>query len=274
MLTASVGGVLLEVPPHWRPAPATQQIPGLAIRHAILLAPGGDPSQAGLIAGALPGRQASPLPASLLALLHQRPTAAVVSLQETQAYRYTGLSIAGFDRSLTAYVVPKAVGGSIALVCYAAPSLSAQVQACQRSVATLTVAGQSQTYDLTPQPEYAQRLSAAISALDAQRVALRAQMGSGVTPHALQRLAARLAHAFAQAAASLSALEPTLATGRAQAGLSGAILGARAAYSALASAAGAGDEARFGAARAQVAAAELGVDSALEAFALLGYQSA
>src|SRR5207302_7742834 len=123
--------------------------------------------------------------------------------------------------------------GSLALVCYAAPSLSSQVQACQRSVATLTVAGQSQTYDLTPQPEYAQRLSAVISALDAQRVALRAHMGSGVTPHGVQRLASQLAHAFAHAAASFSGLEPTIATGRAQAALSGAILRARAAYAAL-----------------------------------------
>src|SRR5207302_1483483 len=107
---------------------------GLALRHAIALAPGGDPSQAGLLAGVLPAGQGSPLPAQLLALLRQRPTTAVVSLAETQAYRYTGLSIAGFDRSLTAYVIPKPGGGSLALVCYAAPSLSSQVQACQRSV--------------------------------------------------------------------------------------------------------------------------------------------
>jgi hypothetical protein len=273
-LTASVGSVLLSVPPHWRPASGAQQIPGFALRHAVVLAPGGDPSQAGLLAGVLPSGQASPLPVQLLALLRQRPTTAVVGLQEAQAYRYTGLSIPGFERSLTAYVIPKPGGGTIALACYAAPALSADVAACQRSVATLTLAGQSQTYDLTPQPEYAQKLSAALASLDAQRVALRGSMGTGVTPHGMQRLARRLEHAFAHAAASLSALEPTLAIGQAQAALSAAILRAHAAYAALAAAAGEGNEAHFAAARAQVSGAEAGVDSALEGFALLGYQAA
>ena len=33
--------------------------------------------------------------------------------------RYTGLSIAGFDKGLTVYVVPNPGGDSIALACYA-----------------------------------------------------------------------------------------------------------------------------------------------------------
>src|SRR5207244_11478278 len=130
------------------------------------------------------------------------------------------------------------------------------------------------TYDLTPQPEYAQRLSASISALNAQRAVLRARMGTGATPLALRRLAGRLAHAFAQAAAALSGLEPTLATGQAQSALSGAILQARAAYVALAAAAGQRNEARFAAARAQVDSAEAAVATALAGFAPPGSRAA
>jgi hypothetical protein len=272
--TASVHGVLLDVPPHWRAAATTHEIPGLVVRNAIALGPGGDSSQAGLLAGALPAGQGSPLPGQLLARLRQQPTTAVVSLQEAQAYRYSGLSIAGFDKGLTVYVVPSPGGDSTALACYAASAQSPEMQACERSVATLRLAGQSQTYDLTPKPEYAQGLSASISTLNAQRATLRGQMGSGTSPQGLQRVAARLARAFAEAAGSLSGLETTLATGQAQSALSGAILRARAAYAALAAAAGARSEAGFATGRTQVERAEAAVDRALLGFALLGYKAA
>jgi hypothetical protein len=273
-LTASVDGVLLDVPSHWRPAARSLEIPGLVVRHAVALAPGGDSSQAGLLAGALPAGQGNPLPGKLLARLRGRPTTAVVGLQEAQAYRYTGLSIAGFDKALTVYVVPNPGGNSTALACYAAAAQSPEMQACQASVATLRLAGQSQTYDLTPTAEYAQRLSASISSLNSQRTTLRGQMGGGATPQALRHVAGRLARAFAETAASLSGLETTLATGQAQSALSGAILRARAAYAALAAAAGARSEARFATARRQVERAEAAVDRALLGFALLGYKAA
>jgi hypothetical protein len=273
-LTASVGGVLLNAPPQWHVTSSAQEIPGLAVSHPVVLAPGGDASQAGLLAGTLPAGQGSPLPSQLLARLSQRPTTSVVSLQEAQAYRYTGLSIPGFGRSVTVYVVPNPGGDSTALACYAAPVQSSEMQACERSVATLTLTGHSQTYDLSPQPEYAQRLSAPISSLNAQRLALRGQMRTGVSPGGLQRVAAQLERAFAQTAATLSGLEPTLATGQAQSALSGAILRARSAYATLATAAGDRNEGRFAAARSQVERAEAGVDRALEGFTLLGYRAA
>ena len=271
-LTASAGGVLLNVPAQWRPASVSQVIPGFAVRRAIALGPGGSTAEAGLLAGVLPPGQSTPLPTQLLARSRQRPTTAVVSLEEAQAYRYTGFSIAGFDKDLTVFVIPSPGGNSTTLACFATPALSADLRACQRSVLTLTLAGRSQTYDLTPQPEYAQRLSASISALDAERTVLRAHMGTGATPRGQERLAGRLAHAFARAAAALSGLESTLATGQAQSALSGAIGQARAAYAALAAAAGQRNEAAFAAARAQVDRAEAGVDAALEGFALLGYK--
>jgi hypothetical protein len=273
MHTIAVGTVLLDLPARWRAAASVRAIPGLELRHAVSLAPGGDPSSAGLLAGQLPAGGAAPLPSSFLTRLRKPPTTAVVSLQETQAYRYAALALPGAAQSMTAYVVPNPGSVSTALVCYAASSQDPEMQACERAVATLTLAGQAQSYDLTPQSEYAQNLSALVATLDAKRVALRGRLVGHVPPGEAQRLATGLARAFARAGASLSGVEPTVATGQAQAALSAAILKARDAYAALAAAAAQRSEAGFAAARSGVEASEAGVDAALEGFALLGYQS-
>jgi hypothetical protein len=273
-LTTSIGSVLLELPARWRKATNAPDIPGLELGHQIALAPGGDGSQAGLLAGALPAGLPSPLPRAFVARMRALPTTAVVGLQETQAYRYSAIAIPGVTQSLTVYVVPNPGGDPTALVCYATPGHEADTQVCQRAVATLTLAGQAQSYDLTPQAEYASSLAALLAALDAKRVALRAQLSGHVSTGRARQLADGLAHAFSAAAATLSGLEPTVSTGPAQAALSGAILRARAAYTALAAAAGQRDEGRFAAARAEVDEAEAGVDAALEDFSLLGFKAA
>jgi hypothetical protein len=208
--------------------------------------------------------------------MRQLPTTAVVSLLEVRAYRYSRLSISGFDRDLTLYAIPNpGAADSTALACYASAQAAADMQTCQQIVATLTLVGQSQSYDLTPEPTYAHGLSAAITQLNAQRVVLRRAMSSAqLAPSALQRLATRLAGAFGVASASVSALQPSPASGQAQIVLSASVSHARDAYAELASAAGASSVPRMLAARALVGEAETSVDNALESFALLGYQQA
>jgi hypothetical protein len=272
--TASLGTVLLELPERWHQVAAAPSIPGLAIGREVALAPGGDASSAGLLAGVLPAGQAGPLPRAFVARMRQPPATAIVSLQETQAYRYSAITIPGLAQSLTVYVVPNPDGNPTALVCYGVPGRSAEIHDCQRAVATLTLAGQEHSYDITPQPEYAQRLSTLVASLDGKRVSLRGQLSGHVPPATAQRLANSLAGAFAEAAATLEGLETTLATSPAQSALSGAFLKARDAYAALAAAAAQRSEARFAATRAGVEAAEAGVDAALENFALLGYKRA
>ena len=273
-LTASVAGVLLTVPQEWQAVSSAPAIPGLTLAHPIQLAPNGEASHAGLVAGAIPGHESSPLPQEFLDSARGLPTTSVVSLLEVQAYRYTSFSIPGYDRRLTVYVVPNPGGDRAALACYAEPALASQMQTCQHIVATLTLAGRTQSYDLTPQGSYAQGLSTSIGALERARLALRRQLGPHTAPATAERGAARLGRAFAQAASSVSALQPTLATGQAQSALSGALLAARSAYAALAEAAHAGSEARFTVARERVGEAETRVDEALASFALLGYQPA
>lgn len=275
MITASVAGVQLDYPSSWQTAASVPEIPGLAMAHAAVLAPHGDAGQAGLITGQLPAGEPSPLPGTFVARMRQLPETTVVSLLEVRAYRYAKLSIRGFDRDLTLYAIPNPGGAdSTALACYASAQLAADMRTCQQIVATLTLVGQSQSYDLTPEPTYARRLSASIAALDGQRVALRREMSAQATPPTVQRLAARLAAQFDIAATSLAALEPSAATGQAQIVLSSSILRARDAYSALAAAAGAASLPRMTVARQHVYEAETSVDNALESFSLLGYEQA
>jgi hypothetical protein len=270
-LTVSAANVLLAYPSGWRRAAAVPEIPGLPMAHAVALAPHGDVAQAGLLAGELPGGEASPLPGPFVARLRQLPDTEVVGLVEIQAYKYAGLSVPGFDRNLTLYAIPNPGGDGTVLACYSSAAFSAYMRTCQQIVATLTLVGRSQLYELTPEPTYARQLSGLLGVLNAQRVAMRRELGARATPTTVARLAARLAEGFANAAASLSALEPPQATGQAQSTLSAALSHAREAYAALAAAAADESTARFALARRQVYEAEAGVDHALEGFALLGY---
>src|SRR5207245_2875323 len=146
----------------WRLAASATAPPGLSFGHEVVLAPGGDASAAGLIAGTLPAGQ-SPLPPAFLTRLRQPPVAAVVNLQETQAYRYSAISTPGLAETVVVYAIPNPGGDSTVLACRAASAQAAEMRACEGSVAALTLAGQTRTYDLTPQTQYAQQLSTAIA---------------------------------------------------------------------------------------------------------------
>jgi hypothetical protein len=273
--------VLLEYPHSWRPVDArtAPAIPGVRITSPVLLAPGGDAASAGLLSGQIPGGGTSPLPNGLLAQLRGAPHTEVVDLLNAQAYRYSQLSVRGYDRVLYLYVipnldlVPNPGGSSTALACYAAAAASSYLRQCQRIVAGLTLVGHSAS-DLTPEAGYAGRLNQLIASLDGERLKLRARMRTRATPIALSHLASTLAERFAAAAKSLSVLEPPPAVGATQAALANSIEGARGAYEALAAAALAGSPSGYAAAQAHVAQAESGVDAALQSFALLGYSQA
>jgi hypothetical protein len=267
----SAADVLLEVPQHWRRAGASQSIPGLALEGPLTVAPGAV-SAAGLVGGRLPAGQSSPLPASFLGTLSIVPHAAVLTFLGGQAYEYTGLRIPGYDRTLNLYVVPTTSEstGPTLLACYAAQGFAAQLAQCGQIVAKLTLVGQTQN-DLGPDPHYGSRLRAVVGTLDTERLALRRQMRVSATPGAVGALATKLAAVLATAVASVTAIEPPIAAGAAQASLAAALLGARRAYAALASAASTEQLASYDLALARVEDAERGIDSALETFALIGY---
>ncbi len=263
---ASGSSVLLEYPAGWEPASTPPTIPGLSIAKPLLLAPGGDAAHAGLISGQLPPGGSSPLPAALLALVRGVPHTEVVTLDNLQAYSYSGLS--GYDRTLDVYVIPTVGQSPTALVCYAANGFSSSLQQCEQIVAKVTLVGAT-SYDLSPNAAYATQLSGLLTGLERERLTLRRQMHA--QQGAVGALATTLAARFAAAAASVTALEPPQAAIAAQAALATALLGARDAYTALAAAAAAEGPAGYAAAERRIDEAEAGVNAALESFALLGY---
>jgi hypothetical protein len=270
--TASGASTLLEYPSSWRQVAAAVPIPGMSIARPLLLAPGGDSAHAGLLSGQLAGGGPSPLPARFLALMRGIPHVEVVDLLDGQAYRYSRLSLPGYDRILALYVIPNAEESSTVLACYAAKESAAYLPQCEQIVAKLTLIGQSSTYELTPDTTYAHRLGALVEGLNRERLTLRREM-LDAAPAAVRNLATTLADRFANVAASLSVLESPLVAGPAQAALAGSILRARGAYAALAAAAGVQSPSRFATASRQVDEAETSIDTALESFALLGYRA-
>lgn len=264
--TASGSSVILEYPAGWRVTSRAPAMPGLSVSNALLLAPAGNATQAGLLSGQLPAGEPSPLPPAFLALLHTLPRAEVVSLENVQAYRYSGIS--GYQRTLDLYVIPTVGGTSTALICYAADSDTSYLQQCAQIAQTVALA--SQTPDtLTPDPGYAGQLRGLIAALESERTRLRAQMPK--QPLEIGVLATTLAARFDSTATAVAALEPPLPASAAQAALASALLRARAAYTAVATAFD--QKVSLEGAEAEVDQAETGVDKALENFTLLGYTS-
>ncbi len=269
--TAKVVNALIEYPPGWRLTSGGPRVPGLALTRSRLLAPRARASAAGLLAGSLPTDEAGPLPASFLERVRREPRTAIVDLAETQAYRYTQLSVRGYARALTVFVIPNAAGAWTALACYAPSPSSAYMRACERAVTSVTIAGQSPAPSLTPEASYAGAISAAVAKLDRSRVALRGELlpqGSAATA---VRLAHSLSAAYGGARAAVSALEPEPSAQRAQAALSDAFAQAQSGYVALAAAAVQAEASAYAAAQARIAAGEDAVDRALENFVLLGY---
>lgn len=268
--------VLLEYPVSWRPTAATTApaIPGLSITGAMLLSPGGNGAQAGLLSGQIPGNGTGPLPSGLLAQLRGAPPKTeVVDLLNAQAYRYSQLSLKGYALQLYMYVIPSPGGKDAALACYASKALVAYLRQCERIVAGLTLVGRSPG-DLTPEASYASRLKGLIGTLDSERLTLRNTMRAQVDGSAISRLAQALADRFATAASSLATLEAPLPAGAAQAALASAILQARGDYETLARAALGEGSIDYATAQTRVATAEAGVDTELGAFTLLGYNPA
>lgn len=263
----------------WQPASTAPAVPGLSIAQPLVLAPGGDATRAGLIVGQLPGGESSPLPAQLLARVPQLPNTEVVDLANTQAYRYSPLSVTGSGEQLTLYTIPDPVASTTAIVCYASPGFSSYMQACERLAAALTIAsgrpegGEVRAVNpLTPEAGYGQRIAAAAARTDELLLTLRPEIRRGASQATVSTLAGRLADGLAGVADSLSALRPPPAAGQVHAALSESVKQAGAAYSALGAAVSAGNASNYAIARTQIYAAEAGVSSALKNFALLGYQ--
>jgi hypothetical protein len=270
--TILAAGVQLNYPTGWEQIQAAPTIPDLPLSKAVALAPAGAAAEAGLIIGQLPSGEPGLLPGKFVSRLKYFPHTQEVDLLNTQAYMYVQLVVPGFNQTLTLFVIPDPGGSPTVLACHAPATLSAYMRTCQQIAATLTLVGQSQSYELAPEPAYATKVSAAVDALESERTALRQALSVRVPASTIGTLATHLANGFATAAASLSAVEPSLVAGPAQAALANALGQARTAYMALAAAASAESSSGTASAVKQVDEAEGSVNMALEDFAFLGYE--
>jgi phosphohistidine phosphatase SixA len=269
--TARSAHVLIRYPVGWKLVSGGVGVPGLSIVHPQLIVAGSPATRAGLIVGTLPPGELGPLPRPFLSRLLRLPQTAVVDLAEGQAYRYTQFSGPGLQEPLAVFVIPNPDGAPTALACYAPSLQSPYMRACEQTVSGVTVVGQSQPYQLTPQPGYAAQISSAIASLDHLRGSLKSELQPQVSAERAQLLTERLARGFAQAAAALSRVEPAPAAAQVQAALASSIARARDGYTSLASAAGGRDAPAYKVAQKRVLDAEADVDRTLQAFVLLGY---
>ena len=268
---ATAAGLLLEYPVGWE-HPATQKsIPGLTLTEAVTLSPHGA-AASGLLAGMLPADEPAPLPASFLARLSSPPHAEVVSLVSTQAYRYSSISLPGYQGVFDLYAIPAAGAGTRLMACFAPQRRTAAGEQCERIVANVTLTGTA-ALTLTPSAAYAGALAPTISTLDSARAKARADLGKSASASSVVGPARSLAAGYTSAASAVSALEAPAPAAAAQVALSQSLSGASKTYAELAGAAEAEDVAAYDEARTKVGSAEENVDTALANLTLLGYGS-
>ena len=266
---ATAAGLLLEYPVGWEHASTPKSIPGLALTEAVTLSPSGS-ATSGLLSGMLPAGEPTPLPASFLGRLSAPPHAEVVSLVSTQAYRYSAISLPGYQGVFDLYAIPAPGTGTRLMACFAPKRLTAAGGQCERIVANVTLTGTA-ALTLTPSAAYAGALAPAISHLDTIRAKARATLGQSASASAVLVPARTLAARYTSAASTVSALEAPAPAAAAQVALSQSLSAASKAYTELAGAAEAEDVGAYDEARAGVSSAEDNVDGALANLTLLGY---
>jgi len=262
----------------WAPAPAAPAVSGISIAQPLVLAPSGHATQTGLIVGQLLGVESGPLPTKLLEGLRESPATAVVNLSNTQAYRYSQVSLSGSKQQLTIYTIPTSADTTEAVVCYAPTSSTGSLHACEQLAGTLSIAtGRPQAevhafQNLTPQASYGTQIRAAVARVNQLLGTIRAEIRPGLLHSAASISAKRLSEGLAVTATSLAALSPPPAAVAANTALSQALTRTRTAYAALSGALLAESTSRYDAARSRIATAEAALNTAIKDITLLGYQ--
>jgi hypothetical protein len=273
---ATNANTLLEYPERagWRPAPHVPAITGLSFTQPLALAPAGNTTSAGLIAGQLVVNGWAPLPAAFLAHTRELPKTEIVELENTQAYKYSGVEAGASRTAFALYTIPSSSPSQPAVVCYAPVADTATMRTCEGIAGSLTVtysAGVTPIDALIPDAAYAHEVGAALVRVDQLRAELRTGIGGSAPQGAVATLGVRVADGLSSVVGSLSGAHAPAAAEQVHAALLRSLSSAGEAYSALAAAARAGSQAGYEEARTRVAAAESGLNGVLAAYSLLGY---
>jgi hypothetical protein len=278
---AAVNTVVLEYPSSygWAPPATVPRIPGMSLTDAFALAPSGQGTRVGLVAGQLTDGQLSatnPLPTKLLASYpNLGDKGEVVSLLDTQAYRYEQPGNAAKSQArLVLYAIPFTAAANTMIACYAPAEVSyaSYLSTCEQIAGQLTLQGGSQSQMiLTPDAGYGQGVRKLLAKLQGLRSSTRATLRSQQNQPRFAPAANRLAQGFSEARRALVSLQPPTPAAPVHTELAGALAEAGSAYGQLASAAEARDVSGYALARERVKAAEGKVEAALRDYSLVGY---
>lgn len=273
---ATTSNTLLEYPERagWRPVGTAPGIAGLSFTQLLLLAPGGQSNKAGLVAGQLANVGSSPLPPVFLAHTVGLPKTEIVELENTEAFKYSGIETGSSNTAFTLYTIPTPGATQPAVACYAPASDVATMRTCEGIAGSLTITSQTGATpieQLVPNAGYAQQVGAVIARVEQVRSAMRTGVGERAVQSSVAALSEHAASGLSSASASIALLHPPAAAEQVQSALIHSLSSTGDAYSALAEAAEAGEQAGYAEARADLISAEASLDSALGAYSLLGY---
>lgn len=174
----------------------------------------------------------------------------------------------GLPGPLTLYAVPTANG--VATVACLSSSFAAPAAQCAQIAATLKLSGTT-AFGLGPSPQYAAALERSFGALQSAAGAGAASLSAASSASAQAAAAARLAAACSSASNALMRLTVSPAVQGANASLAGSLAALARDYSALASAARAGNEAAYARAVGAIAGDRARAANALAALRRAGY---
>jgi hypothetical protein len=254
----------------WNPVDATE-LGSVGLASAVALAPREGPDGAGFVAGTTRASGPTLLPPELRREVAEAPEREAVRLGQVEAYKYAGLTPAGVDGELTAYVVPTD-RGIATLACLApAAAPTSLLESCERIAASLRL-DRVKPYGLGPSRRYARALNDVLRTLNGARANGRNRLAGAETPGGQGEAAADVASAYSNAAKRLDGLSITPESAPANAKIVKTLRFAGAAYGDLAAGARAKSEKRYDAAREAVESREAAVRRAIVSLRALGYR--
>jgi hypothetical protein len=270
--SASAGHLELSFPAGWRRLASPPAIPGIAFSQPLALASststGADGEQ--LLAGEVRTSSGpSLLPAAFAAALNGAPPhPEPVRLGTLEAYRYRGLSVRGLAQALTLYALPTA--GGVATIACLSPSTTAPRTQCAQIAATLKL-NTTTAFGLAPSPVYATALTRILGALRGAAESATSSLNTASSASAQAHAATRLDTAYSSASNALEHLITSPAVQGLNADLAGTLAALGRDYTALVSAARAGNTTAYARAVATVGRDHTSAAKALTALSRAGY---
>lgn len=268
---ASNPDIVLRYPDGWRRSSEDLAVADLGLRDPIVLTPG-SAGGAMIMAGMSPATGPTLLPGGVARRLSQTPAAARVKLGRLRAYHYADLRVDGLTRTMTVFAVPTS-DGALTMACLAPPRDAATARAvCERVAQSLRLKS-ARPLALGPSRGYQQHLDELVEALDATRIARRAELASARSSTEQVRIAEQLATAFARARAIGAREQPSPREAAADRRILTAIDATALAYQQLAQSASIDSVTHYDDARTAVRQGERRLRAALGALTTLGYET-